>query len=184
MAATTKKGHFLPFSLESLMQQTVGMRNDQQTKIAQLLRYSDMRLANPLRMRFNQANLRKLLSILLLAVFGLPVAAPLFAGTAEGETRLPACCRKNGKHHCMMNTEQRSQLAQNDPQFSAPAEKCPYYPQAAAVSHTELYTPPIAEAIFASLVSHPSGVAQTESKRRISRDRSRLKRGPPTLSLL
>lgn len=128
--------------------------------------------------------LRKLFSILLLVVFGLPLAAPLFAKTVDGEVGLPTCCRKNGKHHCMISMGERSQFAQRDPQFSAPVEKCPYNPGAVAVSHSGLYTAPTAEAVFASVVSHPSGVAQTESKRRISCDRSRLKRGPPTLSLL
>jgi hypothetical protein len=128
--------------------------------------------------------MRKLLSILLLVVFGLPVAAPLFAGTADGEALRPACCRKNGKHHCMMNMGEHSQLAQRDPRFNAPAEKCPYHPWDVVVSRSNLYTAPLSGAIFASLVSHPTGVAQTESKRRISRDRSRLERGPPTLSRL
>jgi hypothetical protein len=128
--------------------------------------------------------LRSLLSILLLVAFGLPIAAPLLIGTADGEARLPACCRKNGKHHCMMSLSERSQLAQDDPQFTAPMEKCPYYPAAIPVFHTKFYTVPMANAVFASLVNHPSGVAQTESRYRISRDRSRLKRGPPTLFLL
>ena len=43
---------------------------------------------------------------------------------------------------------------------------------------------PIADAIFASLVGHSSAVTQTESIRRISRDRARHKRGPPILSSL
>jgi hypothetical protein len=83
-----------------------------------------------------------------------------------------------------MTVGEHGQLAQSDPQFNAPVEKCPYYPGVIAVSHSDPYTVAIAEAVFASLVSHPSGVAQINSKRRISRDRSHLKRGPPTLSLL
>jgi hypothetical protein len=84
----------------------------------------------------------------------------------------------------MMSMGERSQPSKNNVQFDAPIENCPYYPGAVAASHSDPYIVPIAEAVFASLVSHPSGVAQTESKRRISRDRSRLKRGPPTLLLL
>lgn len=81
----------------------------------------------------------------------------------------------------MMSMSERSQLALDDLQISAPVEKCPYYPGAAAIPHSEFYSAPPAEAIFTSLVSHPCGVAQTESKRRISRDRSRQKRGPPAI---
>ncbi|WP_263366573.1 hypothetical protein [Edaphobacter bradus] len=125
--------------------------------------------------------MRKLLSILLLAAFGLPFVSPLFALGADGGGSLPVCCRRNGKHHCMMSTGERSTLASHDPQFRAPAEKCPYFPQALAAAHTNLYTAPTADVISAGLVSHPAGVAQTESKWRISRDRSRQKRGPPSV---
>jgi len=124
---------------------------------------------------------RKLLSILLLAAFGLPFVSPLFALGANGDTSLPACCRRNGKHHCTASTGERSTLASPDPQFRAPAEKCPYYPQALAAAHPNLYTAPRADEVTASLASHPAGIAQTESKWRIARDRSRQQRGPPTV---
>lgn len=117
-------------------------------------------------------------------VFSFPAVAPLFAGTAESEARLPACCRKNGKHHCMMGAEGSSQLAQAGLYLTAPAEKCPYYPKAIKALRSDPYKVPTAEAVFASLMGHPAGTAQTDAKRRISRDRSRLKRGPPTSFLL
>ena len=128
--------------------------------------------------------LRRLFSILLLAVFGLPVASPLFALSTMDATRLPACCRRAGKHHCMENMADRGNSIQDGTQFSTPAEKCPYYPSALVPAHSELLALPVADAVYASLVSHPVGVAQTESMWRISRDRSRQKRGPPTLSSL
>jgi hypothetical protein len=123
--------------------------------------------------------LRKFLSILLLAVFGLPVVSPLFALSTADVTRLPVCCRRDGKHHCMAD---QSNLMQGGAQFSTPAEHCPYYPSVLTATHTNLLVISTADAIFASLVSHPAGVAQTESMRRISRDRSRQKRGPPVPS--
>jgi len=128
--------------------------------------------------------LRRLLSILLLAMFGLPVVSPLFALSTMDATRLPACCRRDGKHHCMENMADRGNLTQSGTQFTAPAEKCPYCPSALVATHSELLAPPVASAVFASLVSHPAGVAQTESMWRISRDRSRQKRGPPVSSSL
>ena len=127
--------------------------------------------------------MRKALSILLLAFFGLPIFSPLLALTPRSEKDLPACCRRNGKHHCMMSMAERSLRASHDPQFQAPAEKCPYCPTAIAVVHGNTFVPPTAQAIFASLIAHPAVAAQTESKLRISRDRSRQKRGPPTLFL-
>ena len=128
--------------------------------------------------------MRKLLSIVLLAVFGLPLVSPLFALGMDAEAGLPACCRKNGKHHCMMSMAERATVSQRDMRISAPAEKCPYCPQLVTASHADPFMEPPVDAIFASLVSHPSGDVQMESMRRISRDRSRQKRGPPELSLL
>jgi hypothetical protein len=83
----------------------------------------------------------------------------------------------------MMSMTERSQLASRDPQFQAPAEKCPYCPIAMAVAHRSTFVPPTAQAVFAGLVAHPAVAAQTESKLRISHNRSRQKRGPPAIFL-
>lgn len=130
--------------------------------------------------------MRKLLSIVLLVVFGLPLILPLLASGQDTEAGLPACCRRNGKHHCMMSMNERAKLAtDNSPQLRAPAEKCPYNPSVLAPTHpNSLAEPSLASAIFGGLVSHPTGFAQTEALRRISRDRSNQKRGPPSQTLL
>jgi hypothetical protein len=128
--------------------------------------------------------LRRFLSILLLAVFGLPFVSPLLAMTAKSESNLPACCRKSGKHHCATSLGERTQLADKAPVFGAPVERCPHCPAAIAIIHGDIFGPPSAQAIFAGLIAHPAVSAQIESKLRISRNRSRQKRGPPaTLSL-
>ena len=84
----------------------------------------------------------------------------------------------------MTSIADQGNMMLHETQFGAPSEKCPYRPSALAASHKELLALPIADAVFASLCGHPSDVAQTESMRRISRDRSRQKRGPPVLSSL
>jgi hypothetical protein len=122
---------------------------------------------------------RRLLSIFLLVMFGLPFVSPLLALTAKSESNLPACCRRNGQHHCMTNLGGRAQLASHDPQFQAPVEKCPYCPPAVALIHGNTFVPLTGKAIFAGLIAHPAVAAQAESKLRISRSRSRQKRGPP-----
>ena len=69
--------------------------------------------------------------------------------------------------------------------FSAPvvSERCPYgAPSAPTMSHPD-WTLDTAQAVFAGVVSHPAVAPQTESKRRVSADRSRHKRGPPAISL-
>jgi hypothetical protein len=64
--------------------------------------------------------------------------------------------------------------------FSAPVERCPYCPRAMTAVHPGAMSPADYSSVLVSPASHPSGVAQTESKRRIARDRSRQKRGPPS----
>jgi hypothetical protein len=122
----------------------------------------------------------RLLSIFLLAAFGLPLLTPLLAMSTPSDAWLPACCRRNGKHHCTMNLVERGQLASHVPQFRAPVDMCPYYPASVVpFHHPNPFTASTGSSIFAALVSHPAVTAQTQSKWRISRDRSRQKRGPP-----
>jgi hypothetical protein len=111
-------------------------------------------------------------------VFLAPLVLPLLAQGMAEDANLPACCRKNGKHHCLMSMRERNQLAQNFPTVSPLPEQCPYCPAIMTATHANVFAAPSAQAIFASLVSQPAGIAQTESKRRISEDRSRQKRGP------
>ncbi len=123
--------------------------------------------------------MRRLISILLLAVFGLPVVSPLFAATQAADAGLPACCRRNGKHQCMMKMEERTKLTQQGVWIGPPADKCPYYPGALPAVHFDLLAPEASATVYAPIISAPAGIAQTESKRRNSHDRSRQKRGPP-----
>jgi hypothetical protein len=125
--------------------------------------------------------LRKLITIALLAVFGLPFASSLFALTPKNEANLPACCRRNGKHHCMMSMAERDKLAGDKPAFAAPPEKCPFAPShSLIVPNRDLVGILPSSAIFVGLISHPAVYPQTLALWRINRDRSNHKRGPPT----
>jgi hypothetical protein len=84
----------------------------------------------------------------------------------------------------MMSMAERSKIPAHETQISNPLDKCPYCPAAVMVTHHNLLAIGKSESIFASLVTRPTGVVQTESKWRLSRDRSRQKRGPPAKSLL
>ena len=67
-------------------------------------------------------------SILMVLFFGL---GPLSAvRKPDGDARLPACCRRNGAHHCAMSDEaiaRAVQAAGAMPVLIAPAH-CPFYP--------------------------------------------------------
>src|SRR5438309_1894165 len=100
----------------------------------------------------------------------------------SAESRLPACCRKNGAHRCELTAAERALIGghpESYPGLWGNGERCPYSPSTAPKTRAESISVPVAQAIFAELASHPAAAAQTESRRRISRDRSRQKRGPP-----
>ena len=138
--------------------------------------------------------MRRTLSILMLLVLGLGQAAPasmLASGLMSGrasvwsgkvdESRLPACCRRNGKHHCDMGSE-ASQPAEAGGESTVSAlDSCPFMP------HALTSTAPSVAAIAASAakssalrselrVEHGVGPAVQKNDRR-----SWPKRGPPSL---
>jgi hypothetical protein len=120
--------------------------------------------------------MRRWLPIPLLLLFLLPFVSGFF-GAGDAEAGLPACCRRGGKHQCAMDAEQ----AQADNGFGAIREKCPYSPAALNVVILPSFAPSTAAAIFAGVVQHASIAPQTDARRRISFDRARQKRGPPSL---
>lgn len=127
--------------------------------------------------------MRRLLGFLLLATVGLPLWAPLLALGQPPGASLPACCRRDGKHHCAMGMAamgESASAAEQVPAWKAPRERCPFCPgSVSAAYHHEVGSTASTQPAFAYVAAHPLGPIQTESKRRVSRDRSRQKRGPP-----
>ena len=129
---------------------------------------------------------RRLLAIAIVLILGLPAVSPLFALTGAGDPNLPACCRRDGKHHCMGMAEMSSAIASTQTQASTATltERCPFGSRSLPGTPHPDWTLRTSAAIFAGIVAHPSVSPQTESKRRISADRSRQKRGPPSNGLV
>lgn len=126
--------------------------------------------------------MRRFTSILLLALLGGFYAIPLLHATlSDSESDLPMCCRRNGKHHCMMMDEYLRTRSSGSPAFTAPPH-CPFYPQQRGLFWSPLTGAvlPSSALYFAELQNHPACHAQTEARLRISFDRARLKRGPPS----
>lgn len=126
--------------------------------------------------------LRRLLTILLLAVIGLPLAAPLFAATLDSASSLPACCRRDGKHHCMglrANAGPGATSAFSGPVFLAPKANCPCAPTLPTAIHHDVFAAPPPATLSTVVQTHDTAIAQVECQLRISHSRSRQKRGPP-----
>lgn len=101
--------------------------------------------------------MRRPLAVLLVLFFAF---GPL-QGVLEGsdDARLPACCRRNGAHHCAMNAEMMAMMARaygTAPAFTAPAT-CPMFPGFAA----GCWVP--AHALTPSLTSLPVLLEQSHS---------------------
>lgn len=107
-------------------------------------------------------------------LFLLPFAQPLFGASAEQAT-VPVCCRKNGKHHCMM--------ASRSPQTRIIGVECPYHMFPPAVMVVPSFAPSTSASVFAGIVQHPVVTPQVEARQRVSFDRTRQKRGPPAFSI-
>ncbi|MGA2118622.1 MAG: hypothetical protein ABSH56_28180 [Bryobacteraceae bacterium] len=118
--------------------------------------------------------MRRTLASILVALFSFPLIAPLLADT---DSTLPACCRRNGKHHCSMMS-----MGSPSPGLAVRTiqPKCPCYPAANTVpAKPNVALLSISPAVFALLFSRPAGQVRTTAGYRITLSRSRHVRGPP-----
>jgi hypothetical protein len=124
--------------------------------------------------------MRRIWATLLLALFGFsPIIPALSAG--DSESTLPACCRRNGAHHCAILKDH----AKSGGETKAEAARCPSFPSAKAfpVGRTAAAVN-ISQRIVAVIVSHPAARPRTEALYRISYSRAGQKRGPPLSELV
>jgi hypothetical protein len=127
---------------------------------------------------------RRLLSILLFWATLFPLIVPALTTGAMGQSTLPACCRRAGQHHCDMSPAVRALLQQEldgSTRIAASPQQCPYRQHSLAASHLQTPTPGASASYAAFSLLEPSPATQAECLRRISFDRSRQKRGPPSL---
>ena len=127
--------------------------------------------------------MRRILSISLLVLFMLPLVSPLFAASTV-DANAPACCRRNGRHHCTM-TSAAQQVSGDSNQAEAAdfRERCPYNLVTPVTAKLPFFPDEIQTALFTGIISRPAQHAQAEARISISSDRSHQKRGPPTLTL-
>jgi hypothetical protein len=120
-------------------------------------------------------NMRRFLANLVFCVMLWSSLAPL-ALTATGNAT-PACCRRNGKHHCMSGISGSAVSNDGGPIFRALPADCPYRSQIATLT--------AAARLEASTLSAPhslSGILVPSANRVASDSRSRgsiSQRGPP-----
>ena len=122
--------------------------------------------------------MRRVVATLLLFIFGSALIAPmLFA--SDPESKLPPCCRRNGKHHCAM----MGSPAESSSGPALQASRCAAFPMAAGVAASPLVSlPAVSQTSVPLPITRPVLRPQTQSLSRSSVRGGRQKRGPPTLA--
>ncbi|HEV8147677.1 MAG TPA: hypothetical protein VGP79_14910 [Bryobacteraceae bacterium] len=127
--------------------------------------------------------MRRLWASLLLAAFSVPLIGSLIGPAllaSEVESKLPSCCRRDGKHSCGM-----ASMPSHDAEPSGPllrTSRCSQFPGAkAAPSQSTLGVIGNPHGISAAVVSQPAANAQAEILFHVSYNRAGQKRGPPSL---
>jgi hypothetical protein len=144
--------------------------------------------------------MRRLLSILLLIVLGLgpaiaAVPANAFSdGMREGlragmagqpnDSQLPACCRRNGKHHCALSTHTYSRLGAHRETTIAANDCCPCPPQSVVATAPSIAAIIPGNMTSAALLSEFRTLQSIPPQARLTDRRSQPKRGPPPTQIL
>lgn len=118
-------------------------------------------------------------AIMLVFLFSFSLIGP--ALFVDDESNLPACCRRDGKHHCAMVDRDMAQEPPSGAAAGALRTKCPFFPSGGAVLPHSCGAVLAACQTAGAVVSQIAGPAQAEARYRISFSRSHQKRGPPTL---
>ena len=113
--------------------------------------------------------------MLLVALFGFAPISPLVLAR-DADSRLPACCRRGGKHSCGMMARQPASSSGQTLQ----AARCRFFPPAQAIPPGRTVSlPGVSRLEFGGLASHPASHYQTEPVYRMACSRASQGRAPP-----
>jgi hypothetical protein len=123
-------------------------------------------------------DVRRILAISLLLLFSVTLISPLFALSTDAGGNLPACCRRNGTHHCALMTGEQSQGIQ----FSALQQRCPAYPRAITLNRRNEFSLKTSTDRSVEIVVHASGKTEATANAKTDSYGSQQQRGPPVLA--
>jgi hypothetical protein len=119
--------------------------------------------------------MRRAIAVSLLTIFSWMLIAPLFAPDAEAS--LPPCCRRHGRHHCMMQMMQAMNGALGGP--ARASEPCPCWPKGGGAVASRLFKPEAGRLVPAELVWSAPLLERSQVRRQSAFLDSHPKRGPP-----
>lgn len=120
-------------------------------------------------------NVRRTLASLLLALFSLSLTMPLVLAGESAEEKLPACCRKDGKHACGMN---KKAAPVEGPAFQALQTRCGFYPSGGVTAGVDGVEAAVADAVLFALGGEESGPEVSGAAKGLAAAGWR-ERGPP-----
>jgi len=116
---------------------------------------------------------------MLVGLFGFSWIGP--ALFVDADSNLPACCRRDGKHHCAMMDMADAQDALSSKVVKLWGPRCPNFPTTWGFPQTfQTALAAVPQPAFAWVLQQSAVPAQAEAGYRISFCRSRQKRGPPS----
>lgn len=127
-----------------------------------------------------KVRMRRTLSILLVIFFSLgPLTAAL---QADDDSRLPACCRRHGTHHCAMGGPSAIAAllvaSTATPIVTAPV-RCPYFPNTVAQFLQPVTALMPSQAAFPAPGAQAHAVSPIRAFARFQPIRAHSSRGPP-----
>jgi hypothetical protein len=123
-------------------------------------------------------SVRRIVAAGLLCLLGQGWMAALLVSAPQ--SNLPACCRRNGKHHCGMS--QAAGPAAYDSSYAAAAPTCPLYPKTVpkALGGVQLF-PFHAQRFLERIAAQKSPASPAVIQYLVSYTPAHPKRGPPHL---
>jgi hypothetical protein len=121
--------------------------------------------------------MRRTIALALTVIFSLMLIAPIFG--PDGDANLPQCCRRNGRHRCMMRDMGR--LSSNRNGFTAVSDRCPCLPASTCAVQSPVCSFAAAQQIHAEPARRPACGPVDRGRSRQCFLRNHPKRGPPTL---
>lgn len=124
--------------------------------------------------------MRRALASLLLAFLSFPLVTPLVL--AHSVVQLPACCRRDGKHHCAMAGMAGQQMGPAGAGLQGIQSKCPLFPQSGPVPFSSKIAPPCTASRIRAQLSFLTAVpGSAEDGVKFVLPGSVPKRGPPPI---
>ena len=117
--------------------------------------------------------MRRGMALLLVALFSFSLIAPAVLAS-DAASKVPACCRRDGKHHCTSANPSSGR--------SVRTAKCATFPYPTVLQANQFAGfHLISNAAAIVFFSHPASISRAETQSRISYSQAGQKRGPPAL---